>query len=366
MPDSGEPPAGAARTKGRFVAWVAGLVGIIVVSVIAGWSLRSVLSPLGEPADASAFTVVDVAQGEIGSRLSLNAEARWDARTVGSNASQGVVTSVNVRPGQRVVAGSVLYTVDLRPVAVAEGVIPSFRTISEGISGEDVAQVQRMLATLGLYAGDVSGTVDYATEVALKDWQERLGVEADGVLRQGDVIFVPTLPSRVVIDSAVITRGANLSGGEDVLRSVAEAPSITISMTASQASMMPRNARVVLSSAGGSQWNARAGSREVNQDSGVVKVALTAVRGGSVCGQTCDQIPVAGRTILSAQVITVPRVVGSVVPTAALVTTASGTTQLIDAGGTPLSVQVIASAQGMSVVEGARDGLSVRIPAISE
>lgn len=341
---------------------MAALVGIVVVSGIAGWSLKSVLSPLGEPADASEFTVVDVAQGEIGSRLSLNAVARWDARTVGVNASQGVVTSVDLRPGQRVVAGSVLYTVNLRPVAVAEGAIPSFRTISAGTSGEDVAQVQRTLATLGLYTGDISGTVDYATESALRDWQERLGVAADGVLQRGDVIFVPTLPSRVVVDAALVRRGVSLSGGEDVLKSVAEAPAITISMTAGQAAMMPRNARVMLSSADGTQWNVRVGSRDVDQDSGVVKVALTGVRGGSVCGQACDQMPVAGRTILNAQVVTVPRVVGSVVPTAALVTTASGTIQLIDAGGKRVTVRVIASAQGMSVVEGVRDGLSVRIP----
>ena len=53
---------------------------------------------------------------------------------------------------------------------------------------------------------------------------------------------------------------------------------------------------------------------------------------------------------------------GVVVPLAALITDADGSTAVIAADGQRLPVTVLARARGMAVVQGVRAGTSVRVP----
>ncbi len=87
------------------------------------------------------------------------------------------MTSVAVSAGDEVSAGGqVLYAVNLRPVVVAAGETPAFRSLGRGASGgADVAQLQGLLAGLGFFDGDADGEFGWATESAVRDWQESLG-----------------------------------------------------------------------------------------------------------------------------------------------------------------------------------------------
>lgn len=125
--------------------------------------------------------------------------------------------------GARVAAGDVLAEVSGRPVFVLEGSVPSYRDLGPGMSGPDVAQLEKALRGLGLDAGAVDGTFDSATAEAVGRLYGRRGhdpllageatlaearpAEADLVsggyaqpgvqLPADEVVFVPKAPVRV-------------------------------------------------------------------------------------------------------------------------------------------------------------------------
>lgn len=335
----------------------------VAIGAIASWALMVVLRPADDVLDATTYTTVAVESGEVGASITLNVVAEWTPESIGANRAKGVVTTIVVTPGDEVKQGSVLYTVDLRPVVVAHGAVPAFRQIAEGGEGLDVAQAQSMLAALGFYGGATDGKAGGATAEAIRDWQESLGVPRTGVIELGDIIFVPTLPTRVALNAAAVTRGATLVGGEDVLQGLSPTPDFHVPATEGQAAMISTGTRVEISSPSGNTWLASAGAQTSDADTGSIDIELGGEDGAAICGDQCNQIPVTGESLLSSLIVTVPTVDGLVVPSAALVTSADGQLTLIDDSGTRIPVTVVTSARGMSVVDGISEGTRVRVPA---
>ncbi len=304
--------------------WIGVLIAAVVLAGVAGWALATVLRPADDPLEATAFTFVSVEPGQVGSSLSLNTVARWEPTPVGVNQAVGVVTAVAVAAGDDVSAGTVLYTVGLRPVVIAQGEVPAFRAIGSGTRGDDVAQLQQLLSQLGFLDGEADGEARWSTVEAIADWQESLGLARIGTVELGDVIFVPHLPTRVSLDVEAIARGTSVSGGEEVVLALPPSPVFTVPVTATQAGMIPTGTQVRITAPDGSVWDAAATDQAVEAQSQNVVVGLGAPGGEVICGDQCGQIPVTGEALLSSTIITVPSVEGLVVPSAALVTDASG------------------------------------------
>lgn len=336
------------------------LVVVLAVGAGSGWAMSTVLRPAHDPTQGPSFALAVVQNGEIGSSISLNAVARWAQTPVGTNQAAGVVTSVEVTPGDEVTQGTVLYRVGLRPVVVAAGAVPAFRDIGSGTRGEDVAQLQEMLRSTGHYRGAADGTAGPSTLAAVKRWQKDSGLEATGVVGTGDIIFVPDLPTRIALDPEVVSRGSALSGGEVVVRSLSAAPDLTMPVTVDQATMIQTGTSITVTAPDGDTWAAVAAERYLDGATTVIRLASSG--GGALCLDQCAQIPVTGEAQLASRVVVVPTVEGLVVPSGALVTDASGQVALLDESGAPYPVQVVGSARGMSVVDGVEDGLQVRIP----
>lgn len=113
-----------------------------------------------------------------------------DERTV-SAAGQGTLTRLPAA-GHVVRPGEALYRVDDAPVVLLSGRVPAFRTLRHGDEGEDVAQLERGLRDLGHLAEDaVDDDFDGDTAVAVRAWQEDLGVDETGVVELGRVVFLP-------------------------------------------------------------------------------------------------------------------------------------------------------------------------------
>ncbi|GAB3615908.1 hypothetical protein GCM10027416_04650 [Okibacterium endophyticum] len=342
------------------------LGGVLLVALGAGsaWGALTVLSPAEDPLEPTDFTFVEVAEGDVGASLTLNTVAKWTPEPVGVNRSAGVVTSIDVSAGDEVGQGAVLYSVDLRPVAISQGDVPAFRAIALGAEGPDVQQLQVMLGALGHYGGIADGKAGAGTVAAIKTWQKAAGVEATGEVGAGDIIFVPSLPTRVALDTEIVHRGASLAGGEEVVRGLPREPEFWIPVTDTQAGMLTTGVRVEITSPEGESWEGYAGDQQ-RDENGAVTVALTGADGGSICGDGCDQVPVTGQATLSSQVITVETVHGLTVPSAAIITQADGQIAVIDADGSVLPVAVEASAKGMSVITGVDAGTRVRVPAMA-
>jgi peptidoglycan hydrolase-like protein with peptidoglycan-binding domain len=355
-----------ARGSGRWARL--SLIGVAVLAVggVIGWAAATVLTPPNDVLDSTAYTYVEVVDGEVQSSFRVGTVAEWRAVPIGTNQAAGVVTSVDVSPGQEVGIGAVLYTVNLRPVVIAQGEVPAFRSMARGSTGADVAQLQAMLAALGNYQGPADGRFGAATDRAVRAWQKGLGLSADGVVNWGDVIFVTSLPTRVSLDPEVIARANAVAGGEEAIRGLTDEPSFTVDLTAAQAREMPVGSRVDVRGPQGQQWEGVIVEQKAGEDQGTVTAILAGENGTSLCGEDCTEIPVAGVTLLQSEVVTVERQSGLVVPVAALRTTAAGEVTVIDDEGDPHSVRLIASARGMAVITGVERGLLVRIPADGE
>jgi peptidoglycan hydrolase-like protein with peptidoglycan-binding domain len=350
------------RTRLR---WLAIGIAVLLVGGGVGWAAATVLTPAKDVLDSTAFTYVAVVSGEVGSSINLNTAAEWTPVPVGSNLASGVVTSVNVEPGQEVGTGAVLYTVNLRPVVIAQGSIPAFQGLSSGSTGADVAQLQAMLASLGFYNYDVDGKFDWATTQAVESWQESLGLDGDGVVRAGDIVYVPSLPTRVALDAEKVERGASLGGGEPVVRGLPPTPAFTIPVTDTQASLMPTGTRVEVTGPEGDTWEGFVVDQESNEESGIT-VKLAGKDGASICADACGTIPVTGQALLRSRIVTVESMTGLTVPSAALLSKSDGSLAVIDDEGVEHAVTVVTSARGMSVIEGVTDGMMVRVPATGQ
>lgn len=340
------------------------VVGIVLVALIVSvWAVATIVRPSEDQLDEESFTYATVEAGEVGSSISLSTTVSWSSEWVGTNQSAGVVTGVAVTAGDEVVQGSILYTVNLQPVVIAQGEVPAFRAVGNATTGKDVAQIQEMLADLGYYSGAADGIAGTTTVSAITAWQKATGASPTGTVEMGDVIFVPALPSRVMLDTGLVSRGATLGGGENVVMALSASPTFTLPVTDAQSTMMPTGTRVMIASPGGGEWEAYTADRLRDAQTQTIDVTLVGKNGAVICGDECSRIPATGQSTLSSKVITVEPVTGLIVPSAALVTTATGQSAVLDDTGAQIAVTVTASARGLSTVEGVPEGTRVRVPA---
>lgn len=335
---------------------------VLAVGVAVGWAAAVVFRPAPDVPVAADYTTTDVVAGEVGAQSSLSVVAAWSRQPGGVNRASGVVTSVAATTGAPAEAGAELYAVDLRPVFAAEGDVPAFRDLAAGAEGDDVAQLQRLLTALGHYDGDDDGVFDAPTAAAVRAWQRDVGVNDDGVVRAGDVVFVGDLPARLIVDGELVSPGTSLAGGEAAVQRLSDAPSFTLEVTREQAARAPEGTAVSIAAPEGETWSAQVGGSAPGEEDGLV-LTLESASDGAVCGDACSTIDVGGRTLLDAVVVTDPPVRGLTVPVAALRTDAAGEAYVIDESGGEHAVEVVASVGGMAVVEGVPEGTRVRVPA---
>lgn len=363
----GETAAGWATPVRRLrVGRVLALMGVVGAAVWLGWwAGRAVLVPPEDPLGGPEPVTYTVGEGSVGHSLSFVAVAEWEPVRLARTEAVGVVTSVGVEPGSRVSAGDVLFEVGLRPVIAAEGTTPAFRDLNVRDRGDDVAQLQELLASLGFFDGETDGVFGSSTGSAVRAWQRWLGVADDGVVPLGDVVFVSDLPARVVLGEEVAV-GARLGGGEETVWGLPADPSFWVPLTPEQRSVVPIDAAVMVTYGEG-VWAAET-VRAVESDGpqggvGELRLVLEAAGGGSVCGAVCaDWVPIEGRSDFPADIVVVPETAGPVVPLAAIQTGADGSTFVTGTSGDPVAVEVVASHAGLAVVDGVETGDVLLLP----
>jgi peptidoglycan hydrolase-like protein with peptidoglycan-binding domain len=155
------------------------------------------------------------------------------ASSHGPGAAILVVTAVTTKTGKPVRAGRMLVEVSERPVYVLPGAFPAYRDMLPGQTGKDIAQLQAGLRQLGYRNDDARGHFGPGTKSAVRRFYDDLGYpvplsgptavepasttpapaagRASGATKAGpqtpaepepmvpmsEVVFLPTLPSRV-------------------------------------------------------------------------------------------------------------------------------------------------------------------------
>jgi peptidoglycan hydrolase-like protein with peptidoglycan-binding domain len=92
-------------------------------------------------------------------------------------------------PGRTVTRGRAVYSADADRVPLLYGTTPLYRTLQQGVSGRDVALLERNLAKLGYDGFTVDDEFTWATRNAVERWQDDLGLPVTGRVEPGDVVI---------------------------------------------------------------------------------------------------------------------------------------------------------------------------------
>ncbi len=164
------------------------MAAVAVVSLAAGLGLsRLIVSPAEAAADAAPPVAgpitVPVESRVIANGVTLRGDARYDDAAqvrveAGDLGGPAVVTGRVPEIGTTLEAASVALEVAGRPVIVLAGALPTYRSLSSGVTGPDVLQLKAALAALGIAAGDVtSDRYDSATADGVVALYRRVGYE---------------------------------------------------------------------------------------------------------------------------------------------------------------------------------------------
>jgi hypothetical protein len=233
--------AGRAPRRGHRVAVWLVVMGVLAAGgAMAAWR-AGVPGPDGSPrpgaGGAPAPSTQPVMRRDLSATTTVNATLGYAGSYTVLGPGSGTLTWLP-SAGQVIRQGQVLYRVDNGiPVVLLYGGVPDWRTMSEGITGADVTQLNRDLARLG-YASSAEIAAlgwDYyswETQYAVEQMQSALGISSpSGTLTLGSVAFAPQALRVAVVQGSL---GGPASG--PVLAATSDRHVVTISLGASQQS----------------------------------------------------------------------------------------------------------------------------------
>ncbi|MDR3032125.1 MAG: peptidoglycan-binding protein [Kitasatospora sp.] len=150
-----------------------------------------------------------------------------------------------------------IYRVSGSPVVLLYGNVPSYRDLSEGLTGADVRELNTDLVKLGYTTraglGPRSGWNYYsaATAYAVEQLQSKLGLTVTGTLSLGQAAFLPG-PALITALGSTTTLGAPATPGSQVLTASSTTPVVTVDLDAAQQSEVKDGDRVSITLPDGS------------------------------------------------------------------------------------------------------------------
>jgi peptidoglycan hydrolase-like protein with peptidoglycan-binding domain len=181
----------------------------VAVAVIGVRSGRSAPAPAGTPAVATAavtrqtLTQTATAPGTLG----FGDPVQVSNRLAGTYTALSAVATTVTR-------GHRLFAVDDHPVTLMYGLLPAYRELKKGVTGDDVMELEQNLADLGYGDFTVDTKFSAKTEAAVRRWQKDTGQKTTGTVALGQVVFLPG-PSRVSEDKVAV--GDAAAAGQQVM-----------------------------------------------------------------------------------------------------------------------------------------------------
>jgi len=149
--------------------------------------------------------------------------------------------------GSVVTDGEPLYRLDADPVLRLDGKVPAWRDLGPDVtSGRDVLQLERALDALGYTHGldlDVDGDWTWVTTIAVERWQRHHGLDDDGELPLGRVVFTDG-DARVAAEP--VPDGTSVQPGTVVLQIGETQRTVTVSVDPSDKRLVPVHKAVTL------------------------------------------------------------------------------------------------------------------------
>jgi hypothetical protein len=187
-------------------------------------------------------------KGRLSDMVSQYGILTYRARSDGSpysviNRAHGTYTKLP-NAGDEVDCGDVLYRVDDKPVLLLCGRTPAYRSLSEGDSGPDVAELNANLVHLGYatHAQLDSSSHRFSSETAsaLEKLQSKLGQTRTGSLALGRAVF---LPESVRIATVTGELAGFARPGSKVLSATSDTLEVQVALDPSQQDEVKRGDR---------------------------------------------------------------------------------------------------------------------------
>lgn len=219
--------------------WALAGAATLVVGIAAVVIATSGGNHAASAAQHSAVSTAKVERRDLSATVSEDGTLTYRAQADGSpysviNQAHGTYTELPAI-GRVVRQGQVLYRVDASPVVLLYGSTPAYRTLSAGMTGPDVAELNADLIALGdATSAQLSRTSAFfgvATTAALEKLQAATGLGKTGTLTLGQVVFEPTAV-RVTTLSALL--GGSAQPGQTVLQGSSSAREVQVALDASQ------------------------------------------------------------------------------------------------------------------------------------
>jgi hypothetical protein len=192
--------AGAPQGRSRRGRWVAlGVVVVVAAGAVAAWRAGefSPAATSGTGQQAAPPATSPVTRQDLSAVTPVTATLGYAGSYPVTGQGGGTLTWLP-SPGRVIPQGQALYRVDNgSPVVLLYGSVPDWRAMGEGITGQDVSQLNHDLADLG-YASraDVAALgwdyYSWETAVGVQNLEAHLGVASPaGTLSLGQVVFEP-------------------------------------------------------------------------------------------------------------------------------------------------------------------------------
>jgi hypothetical protein len=240
-------PQGRSRGRGRWVAL--GAVVVMTAGTAAAWRAGA-FSPAaasGTGQQAAAPATALVTRQDLSAVTPVTATLGYAGSYPVTGQGGGTLTWLP-SPGRVIRQGQAVYRVDNGyPVALLYGDVPDWRAMQEGITGQDVSQLNHDLVHLG-YASRADVAVlgwDYyswETAVGLQNLEEHLDVASpQGSLSLGQVVFEP---QALRVSQVTGSLGGPATG--PVLAATSDRHVVTIQLDVSQESQVQAGDKVTV------------------------------------------------------------------------------------------------------------------------
>lgn len=349
----------------RTVAVASVLAAALVGGSVAGTLAIAAPTPV-EKSDPQRTATVPITKGDLVDSTLFAGSLGYGASTPLEALAAGTLTST-AGFGTIVRLGETLYTVDEHPVVAFRGTVPVHRTMSLGMSGQDVLQLNRSLRALGHSRVPDSSKFTAETAAAVRAWEHEHAYPETGTIGGYEIAF---LPSDVRIAGVTAATGAHLPG--TVLDYSSTKRVVSSEVSARDASRFVAGAPVTATLASGRSLKGHVA--EVRQASDTSSGGSATPRGsGSGSGDptvtveiVLDESPPAGTADQSVDVHLPGQSAEGVltVPVSALVVAPGGGYRVETSTGF-LAVETGLFADGRVAITGAgvREGLEVVVPA---
>jgi multidrug efflux pump subunit AcrA (membrane-fusion protein) len=223
----------------RRKTWAVASAILVAAAAAIGGVVAGSSSKRATAAQEPPVNTATVERGKLSDLVSQYGTLTYRARSDGSpyaviNRAGGTYTELP-DAGDNVDCGGVLYRVDDRPVLLLCGSTPAYRSLSEGASGPDVAELNANLVHLGYTtrARLVPSSDHFSSETAsaVEKLQSKLGDDRTGSLKLGQVVF---LPESVRIATVTGQLGGSTQPGAQVLSATSDTLEVQLALDPSE------------------------------------------------------------------------------------------------------------------------------------